>query len=185
MLPSLEEISRKRKLLGLTQKELARLCGVSQSLIAKLESGQTDSSYTKVKAIFDALEQLEVKKEVPVREILHSEVVGVHKDDPVSKASRLMRDHDYSQLPVFDGERVVGSVSEKTILSQIMAGKDLTQLSTLPVKEVMNEAFPQVGEEAPLTLISSLLQVYPAVLVSKKGRVTGIVTKADLLKILP
>jgi len=173
-------------LLGLTQKELARLCGVSQSLIAKLESGQTDASYTRVKAIFDTLEQLEVKKEmIPVKKILHNEVVGVQKDDPVSKASRLMWDHDYSQLPVFDGERVVGNVSEKTILSQILAGKDLTQLSTLPVKEIMDEALPQVGEDAPLTLISSLLQVYPAVLVSKKGKVTGIVTKADLLKILP
>jgi predicted transcriptional regulator len=185
MLPSIKEISRKRRLLGLTQKKLARLCGVSQSLIAKLESGQTDSSYTKVKAIFDTLEQLVVKKEIPVREILHSEVVGIQRDDPVSKASKLMWDHDYSQLPVFDGERVVGSISEKTILSQIMAGKDLTQLSTLPIKEIMEEAFPQVGEDAPLTLLSGLLQVYPAVLVSKKGKVTGIVTKADLLKILP
>jgi predicted transcriptional regulator len=46
----------------------------------------------------------------------------------------------------------------------------------------MEEAFPQVGEDAPLSLLSSLLQVYSAVLISKKGKVTGIVTKADLLK---
>jgi len=185
MLPSLEEISKRRRMLGLTQKELARLAGVSQSLIAKLESGKIDSSYTKAKAIFDALKGMEIKRGVPVGEILHSEVVSIQKDDKVSKAARLMRDYDYSQLPIFDGERVVGSISEKTILSQILAGKELSQVSELPVEEVMEEAFPQVGEDTPLSLISSVLQVYPAVLVSRKGKIVGIVTKADLLKILP
>ncbi len=184
MLPSLKEIARKRRILGLTQKKLAEVAGVSQSLIAKLESGKTDPSYTKVKAIIDVLNQLEMKMEVHVREIAQSEVVGVQKSDMVSKAVRLMMEHGYSQLPVFDGEHAVGSISEKTILSQVSAGKDLDQISMLSVEEVMNEAFPQVGEDAPLSLISGLLQVYPAVLVSKKGKVVGIVTKADLLKML-
>jgi predicted transcriptional regulator len=184
MLPSLEEIARKRRMLGLTQNRLAKLAGVSQSLIAKLESGKTDSSYTKVKAILDVLNQLEMKMEVHAREILHSEVVGVQKSEAVSKAVRLMMEHGYSQLPVFDREHAVGSISEKTILSQVSAGKDLSQVSALSIGEVMDEAFPQVGEDAPLSLISGLLQVYPAVLVSKKGKVIGIVTKADLLKML-
>ncbi len=184
MLPSLEKIARKRKMLGLTQKKLADLSGVSQSLIAKLESGKTDPSYTKVKAIIDVLNQLEMKMEVHAREIVHSKVISVQKSDKVSKAVHLMMEHGYSQLPVFDGEHAVGSISEKTILSQVSAGRDLSQISVLFVEEVMNEAFPQVGEDAPLSLISGLLQVYPAVLVSKKGKVTGIVTKADLLKML-
>jgi len=185
MLPILEEVVRKRKMLGLTQKQLSKLAGVSQSLIAKLESGKIDPSYTKVKAILDTLRQLEIKMEVPAREILHGKVVSVNKNDMVSKAVRLMTEHGYSQLPVFDGEHAVGSISEKTILSQILAGKDLTRVSVLPVEEIMDEAFPQVGEDAPLSIISSLLEVYPAVLVSKKGKVVGIITKADLLKILP
>lgn len=185
MLPPLEEIVKKRKMLGLTQKQLSRLAGVSQSLIAKLESGTIDPSYTKVKGVFDVLEQLEMKTDVHAREILHKEVVGVDKNDVVSKAVRLMTDHGYSQLPVFDGEHPVGSISEKTILNQILGGKDLTHLSMLAVEEIMDEAFPQVGEDAPLSMISSLLQVYPAVLISKLGKVVGIVTKADLLKALP
>jgi len=185
MLPSLEEISRKRRILDLTQKELAKLAGVSQSLIAKLESGKIDSSYTKVKAIFDALEQLEIKREIQVKEVLHSNVVGVNKNAFVSEAVQLMKTRGYSQLPVFDGERVVGSISEKTILNQILNGKDLAQISLLTTNEIMEEVFPQVGEDTPLSLISSVLQLYPAVLVSKKGKVIGIVTKADLLKMLP
>ena len=184
MLPMLKEVAKKRRVLDLTQKQLARLAGVSQSLIAKLESGKIDPSYTKVKAMFDALERLEMKMEVRAEDVLHEKVVGIQKSDVVSKAVRLMTEHGYSQLPVFDGEHPVGSISEKTMLSQVLAGKDLTQVSTLPVEDVMDEAFPQVGEEAPLPLISGLLQVYSAVLISKKGQVVGIVTKADLLKML-
>jgi predicted transcriptional regulator len=54
----------------------------------------------------------------------------------------------------------------------------------LPIEEIMEESFPQVSEDAPLSLISSLLQTYSAVLVAKKGNVAGIITKADLLRIL-
>jgi predicted transcriptional regulator len=42
----------------------------------------------------------------------------------------------------------------------------------------------RIGEGAPLPLISSLLQIYPAVLISAKGTVVDIVTKADLLNML-
>ena len=184
MFPSLEDIAKKRRMLGLKQAELAKLAGVSQSLIAKLESGKIDSSYTKVKTIFDALERLEVKTKIQAGKMLHKEVVGIQKSEPISKVVQLMKSHGYSQLPVFDGKQPVGSISEKTILHQILAGKDLSQISALPTGEIMEEAFPQVGEDAPLSLISSLLQVYSAVLVSKKGKVVGIISKADLLRML-
>jgi predicted transcriptional regulator len=71
MLPPLEEIAQKRRLLGLKQAELAKLAGVSQSLIAKLESGKIDSSYTKVKTIFEALEKLEVQTKIQAGKVLH------------------------------------------------------------------------------------------------------------------
>ncbi|MGD0644751.1 MAG: CBS domain-containing protein [Candidatus Bathyarchaeia archaeon] len=184
MFPTLEEIAKRRRRLGLKQSELAKMAGVSQSLIAKLEAGTIDSSYTKVRTIFDVLERLEFKSKVQAEKVLHNEVITVQKSEPISKVVKLMKDHGYSQIPVFEGKHSVGSVSEKTILRQIMEGKDLEQISSLPTEEIMEEAFPQIDEDAPLSLISSLLQTYSAVLVSKKGEVIGIITKADLLRML-
>jgi predicted transcriptional regulator len=184
MFPTLEEIAKKRRQLGLRQAELAKLAGVSQSLVAKLESGKIDSSYTKVKTIFDVLDRLEARTKIQEEKIVPNEIISVQKDEPILKVVRLMKEHDYSQIPVFSGKQSVGSISEKTILRQILAGKDLAQISKLPIEEVMEEAFPQVGEDAPLSLISSLLQTYPAVLVSRKGIVQGIITKADLLRMI-
>jgi len=184
MLPSIEEVAKKRRMMGLTQQKLARLAGVSQSLIAKLESKKIDPAYTKVKSIFDTLEKLQTETEVLAEEVLHNKVIGIQKTDLVSKAVQTMANHGYSQLPVFDGEHAIGSISEKSIIGKVSAGKDLSQVSKLSVEKLMEEAFPQVGEDAPLQLISSLLQVYPAVLILAKGKVVGIVTKADLLKML-
>ncbi len=184
MFPNLEEIAQKRRMLGLKQSELAKLAGVSQSLIAKLESGKIDSSYTKVKAIFDVFDRLEVKTKIQAGKVLHKKVIGVQKNEPIAKVVQLMKSYKYSQLPVFDGKQPVGSISEKAILNQILAGKALNQISALPSEEVMEESFPQVDEDAPLSLISTLLQVYSAVLVLKKGIVAGIITKADLLRVL-
>ncbi|MEM1538819.1 MAG: CBS domain-containing protein [Candidatus Bathyarchaeia archaeon] len=184
MLPSLEEIVRKRRMLGLTQKQLAKIAGVSQSLIAKLESGKINPSYDRVKAIFDALENLEMKSDLQAADMLHDDVIGVNKNETVSEAVKIMMEHGYSQLPVFDGENVVGSISEKTILEQIASGKNFAEISKLSVEEIMEESFPQVGKKTPLRVVSNLLQVYPAVLVSEKGKIVGIITKADLLKVL-
>jgi len=184
MFPKLEDIAKRRKQLCLKQSELAKAAGVSQSLIAKLEAGTIDSSYTKVKTIFDVLERLEFKTKVQTEKILHNDVLSIQKDQPISDVVKIMKDHGYSQLPVFNGKQPVGSISEKAILHQILSGKDIDQISKQPTEDIMEEAFPQINEDAPLTLITSLLQTYSAVLVSKKGVVIGIITKADLLRML-
>ncbi|HSQ49586.1 MAG TPA: CBS domain-containing protein [Candidatus Deferrimicrobiaceae bacterium] len=184
MFPTLEDIAKRRRQLGIKQSELAKAAGVSQSLIAKLEAGTIDSSYTKVKTIFDVLERLEFKNKVQAEKLLHNEVVSVQKTEPVSKVVNLMKECGYSQIPVFDDKQSVGSITEKTIMRQILDGKDLEQISRLPTEKIMEEAFPQINEDAPLPLVTSLLQTYSAVLVSRKGAVIGIITKADLLRML-
>jgi predicted transcriptional regulator len=184
MLPPLDEIAKKRRMLGLSQKQLARIAGVSQSFIAKIESEKIDPSYSKVKAIFDVLERIEAGENNAAKTIYHEGVIGVERTDKVAKAISLMREHGFSQLPVFENGKCVGCVSEKTFLSQIMVAEDPSKVSQKRVEEIMEEALPQIDENAPLPLVSSLLHFYPAVLVAKKGKVVGIITKADLFKVI-
>jgi predicted transcriptional regulator len=184
MFPTLEDIAKRRRQLGLKQSELAKAAGVSQSLIAKLEAGTIDSSYNKVKNIFDVLERLELKTKIQAEKLLHHEVISVQKTVPLSEVVKIMKEHGISQMPVFEGKQSVGSISEKAIMHQILAGQDLEEISRQPTEKIMEEAFPQINEEAPLSLISSLLQTYSAVLVSRRGEIIGIITKADLLRML-
>ena len=183
MLPRLEEIAKRRRMLGLSQKKLSRLAGVSQSMIAKVEAGKTEPSYLKTKAIFDMLERMQREKEPRARDLLQSTVYSVQEDEPVSRAVAIMNEMGFSQLPVLDGKHIVGSIAERVIMDRIVAGASPRQLSMMSVGRIMTEAFPQIDEKTPLSLISALLQYHSAVLVMKRGQLSGIITKADLLKV--
>jgi predicted transcriptional regulator len=183
MLPSLEIISDRRRKLGLTQSQLAELAGVSQSYIAKLEAGNIEPSYVKVKALFEALDRLGQERQVSAGQIMNRSVVGIQKVISISEAINIMRRNGFSQLPVMDGERSIGSISEGTLLDHMLEVRKNESLAKV-VSEIMDEPFPQVGEDAPVSLLTNLLKFYPAVLVQKKGSVVGIITKADLLSII-
>ncbi|HUK85371.1 MAG TPA: helix-turn-helix domain-containing protein, partial [Candidatus Acidoferrum sp.] len=107
MFPSLEDIAKRRRRLGLKQSDLAKMAGVSQSLIAKLEAGTIDSSYTKVKTIFDVIERLEAKTKIQERKIVPNIVISVQKNEAILKVVKLMKEHGYSQIPVFNGKQSV------------------------------------------------------------------------------
>ena len=82
---------------------------------------------------------------------------------------------------MFDGDKPVGGISERTLLDQILYNDDGIPASRKLVRDIMDENWPTVSEDAPLTLLSNLLKYYPAILVQRQGQVVGIVTKADLL----
>jgi len=184
MLPGLEEIGRRRKLLSLSQKQLANLAGVSQSMIAKIENKNISPSYSKTKAIFDTLESIERRNEVKAKDICHGKLVGVQAHEPISRAVRLMRDTGFSQLPVFNGDHLVGSMTEKTIVQKLVSLPKPDLASKREVETIMDDAFPMVNELTPVSMVSALLQYEPAVLVLRRGHVLGIITKADLLKVI-
>jgi predicted transcriptional regulator len=184
MLPSLEEIGRRRRMLALSQKQLAKLSGVSQSMIAKIESGRISPSYLKTKSIFDMLEGLERRNELKARDLSHGKIVKIQAHDQVAKGVRLMRETGFSQLPVFDGDKIVGSLTEKVILEKLVSAQNPEEISKQWIERIMDEAFPTVNEDTPISIVSTLLGYEPAVLVARKGRVVGIITKADLLKVV-
>jgi predicted transcriptional regulator len=153
-------------------------------MIAKIESGRISPSYLKTKAIFDTLEGLERKTELKAGDLSHGKLVKIQAHDQVYKGVRLMRETGFSQLPVFDGDKLVGSLTEKVILQKIVSAQDPDQLSKQSIERIMDGAFPTVNEETPMSMVSTLLGYEPAVLVTKKGHVVGIITKADLLKVV-
>jgi predicted transcriptional regulator len=184
MLPELDTIASRRRSLGLTQTQLAEKASVSQSYIAKLEAKKIEPAYSKVKAILEVLNVLEQGKETRVDEVMSSNIISIQQSDVVQKAVEIMWNTGFSQLPVMNGDRLVGSITERTIVDWMTSKEEGGSVTEIHVKEVMDDPFPQVGEDAPVSIIASLLRIYPAVMVLNKHKITGIVTKADLLKVL-
>ncbi len=175
--PELQEVKALRRRLGLTQQQLANAARVSQSLVAKVEAGLVEPSFSAGKRILEALRSFTREQEPTAKELMQRHVVTVKRDEPLKKAIRKMKERAISQLPVVDEKIVVGLLTEKGIVQHM--GR--VQKTTL-VGEVMEEAPPIVTPAAPRKVVQELLSHYSLVLVKDRGKVRGIITKADLLQ---
>ena len=185
-LPSLADLRRRRLRAGLSQTELARRAGVSQSLVAKIERGRIDPSYRKALALFEALDRhLEAEpRDVPVRHLATPALVHVEPSTLLVEAARRLRRHSISQVPVLSGGLVVGSLTDRTIVRCLADPRSVSRLARLTVGEVLEGPFPQIDADTPSRVAAALLRHVPAVLVTERGTLRGIVTQSDLFKAL-
>jgi len=181
MLPDLNEIKARRISAGLTQSQLAELSSVSQSLVAKIESGNIEPSYGRTKRLFDCLTRLKLGKEKQAKEVMTKPVRFVKADESLKKAIKALERYGLSQLPVLDKEKQVGSISEKSILAKINSSPRM-DVEKSKVEEVMEEALPTIQASTPISVISQLLNFNAAILVVEKGKSVGIITKSNLLE---
>ena len=175
-----EDIRRLRKMMGLTQKKLAKKAGVSQSLIARIEKNSVDPRLSTVRKILGALSL--IKEGKIAKDVMHSPVITVKSVDTVRQAVELMRKHNISQLPVLKDKFMVGSVKESTIIHRIIRGGNIRKMFFTPIYNIMENPFitvnPSMGIDEVLSIMSS---GHPAVLVINKGTLIGIITKIDVL----
>lgn len=180
MFQDLEKIKYFRKKIGLTQFELAKLSGVSQSMIAKIEREKIEPSYSIAVKIFTTLEK-ELSKNyntLTAKDIINKKIISVDSGDNIENTILLMKKHAISQLPVIKNKKVLGSISEETLVKNY----DKLKNKMIKVKEIMDEPFPRVPENTSIFLIRELLKEYSAVLTINGSNLTGIITKSDLLK---
>jgi predicted transcriptional regulator len=176
----INQLKKIRKELNLTQQQFARKARVSQSLIAKIESGKIDPTYSKVKKIELALNSISLNDEKKAKDIMTSKLISVPPNAALNDIISLLNKHAISQVLVIQNNKVSGIIYESCLLNKMQDPKFLV----LKANELMVEAPPLVSEESSLSVISTLLKFYSLVLVSKKGNICGVITKADLLKSL-
>lgn len=177
MLPKIEEIKLKRRQLGLTQNELAKLACISQSLLVKVEAGTVIPTYEKARNIFSALESIEINNQKKASDFMKKEILFAKGYQPLEKIASLMKQNGISQLPVLDDFGIIiGSISEHSIIDNISSGKPASFVS-----EVLDDALPTVSPNTPLLPIIALLRHQGAVLVIDKRKIVGIITKSDII----
>jgi predicted transcriptional regulator len=102
--------------------------------------------------------------------------------DPLRKALALVEQHDITQIPVLRGTQVAGTLFDNEILKRVL--EDSSVLDQ-PVESLMGDPLPIVRSDAPVEQVTRLLASRnPAVLVSDNGKVTGILTRFDMLQFI-
>ncbi|MCL4345152.1 MAG: CBS domain-containing protein [Candidatus Thermoplasmatota archaeon] len=186
MLPSVQELGKMRKSLGISQKEIASACGLSQSYIARMEKGDINPTYENVKKIYNYLSShTEKTKNIDIiaSKIMTRNVIICSPSDYVLKALDLMKERGVSQIPVIsDDGRVVGTLSESDINELLIRGVNPESLKKMSVSRIMSSPLPQLPMETPVSAIYPMLRFSNAVLIMEGISLKGIITKADILK---
>ncbi|UNQ72593.1 CBS domain-containing protein [Infirmifilum sp. NZ] len=183
-IPSPEELRLLRLKAGLTQSEVAKRAGVSQSLIARIESGKVNPRVSTLLRIYRALESY-LEDELTACDIMSSPVVYVTPDTELVEATRIMWERGFSQLPVIkpDTRENVGTLFDDDVLSAFI--RENARASRLTVSDVMSDPLPLVPCGTKVRVVARMLsRGVPAVLVEQGMEVVGIITKSDIAKLL-
>jgi CBS domain-containing protein len=109
------------------------------------------------------------------RDVMTSTVISVSPEQSVDEAAHLLTFHDISGMPVCEGGRVVGVLSEA----------DLIGKSGAVVGQVMSSPAVTVDEQTPLEDVARLLldsSIRRVPVRDAAGQLVGVVSRADILR---
>jgi len=119
-----------------------------------------------------------------VHEVMTDRPRCVTPDTAVAEAAQLMASEDVGSLPVLDGDRMVGVITDRDIVVRAVAkGKDP---KGMPVREVASSDLVTLNPDDDLSDALSLMashQVRRLPVVDADNRLVGIVAQADLARV--
>jgi len=126
-----------------------------------------------------------IDKEMRVADLIRHKngmgFIAVQAQDSAAKAFELMKEHEISQLPVLRDAKVVGSITESTVLSHLLDHPE--KLDDIPVGDIMGEPFPLVTEEMPFSQLSKYISKrIPAVIARDRAGNLHILTQYDIIQ---
>jgi predicted transcriptional regulator len=170
--------------IGITQKKLAAMTGVSTSMINQIESGRSQPSYETAKRVFDSLASLEGKSSShKAGDFCSKDVVKLKPSNTLHDAIKKMHESSISQIPIFNGQELVGMISEDGIVKHL-ADVGESELKNAKLADTMEPVPPIVDYDTPANVLVPLIRYSKCILVSKKSKIIGIITASDTLKMM-
>ncbi len=118
-----------------------------------------------------------------IRELMTSNPCSIDADKPVAYAAKMMRDEDVGLAPIVEGQKLIGTLTDRDIAIRVVAeGKDPESTT---VREVATTRLVTVDPEQDLDEALRLMaqnQVRRLPVVEEDGRLAGVVAQADVAK---
>lgn len=104
--------------------------------------------------------------------------VVVGPEDTLATTHNRLRNHGFSQIPVVDGPRYLGVITEADIIRAVQEDKAGFQQ---PAKNAMNPNFPTLDVNTPLEHLMSMLEMETSVAITSERGFEGVITRSDIL----
>ncbi len=184
MLPRIDSIKQIRQKIGITQKKLATMTGISTSMINQIESGRSQPSYETAKKIFENLAKLEGESSSHTAgDFCSKDIVKLKPINTLHDAIKKMHQLSISQIPVFSNSEIVGVISEEGIVKHLADIGEI-ELKKAKLADTMDPVPPIVDYDTPANVLVPLIRYSKCILVSKKSKIVGIITASDTLKMM-
>lgn len=118
-----------------------------------------------------------------IRDLMTESPRTVSSDATVVEAARVMRDDDFGLMPVVEGDRLVGTVTDRDIAIRVVAEE--RDPSSTTVREIASADLVTIDPEQELSEALRLMaqhQVRRLPVVEEDGRLVGIVAQADVAR---
>ncbi len=116
-----------------------------------------------------------------IRDAMTTNPRGVESSTQVAEAAKLMKSENVGSLPVTEGDRLVGMVTDRDIVVRVVAeGKDVQSAT---VGEIASKDLVTVDPQQDLDEALRLMaqhQVRRLPVVEEDGRLVGILAQADI-----
>lgn len=126
-----------------------------------------------------------MSKSIPtIQRYMTTAPLSVAPEATLEHAISLMKGNDIRHLPVVDGERLVGIITERDLaLAESLSGVDP---KTEAVRSAMTSKVLTVAPESPLDQVASEMAAgkYGSVIVLQNHKVVGVVTTVDICRAL-
>ncbi|APR86873.1 CBS domain protein AcuB [Minicystis rosea] len=109
---------------------------------------------------------------------------SVRQDQPLIQAHLLMKEHRIRHLPVLDGDKLAGVISERDLhLCELLHAADP---EATPVREVMATDVYAASPYTPLDEVAHEMAMhkYGSTVIVDKGKVVGVFTAVDAMAAL-
>ncbi|MGH8231977.1 MAG: pyridoxal-phosphate dependent enzyme, partial [Steroidobacteraceae bacterium] len=116
-----------------------------------------------------------------VRRYQEGGAVTLRPQDTLLQAYRRMRLFDVSQIPVMEGERVIGIVDESDLVMHLHTDPKRFQN---PVSTAMVTSLETIPQDAPISDLLPIFQRDHVAIVADHGHFVGVITRIDLLNYL-
>jgi CBS domain-containing protein len=118
-----------------------------------------------------------------ISELMSPNPCAIDADKPVAYAARMMKDEDVGLAPIVEGDRLVGTLTDRDIVTRVVAaGKDPQAVT---VREVASTDLVTVDPQQDLGEALRLMasnQVRRLPVVEEDGRLVGVVAQADVAR---
>ena len=116
-----------------------------------------------------------------ISDVMSSNPCAIDADKPVAYAAKMMKDEDVGLAPIVEGDRLVGTLTDRDIVTRVVAeGKDA---QSVPVREVASTRLVTVDPQQDLDEALGLMarhQVRRLPVVEEDGRLVGVLSQADV-----